>query len=204
MYKPFTVELFQIQRELSEQFDLAHFIQMPLSRDTIILQDECGEKIAFTCQNNIVMQVSIPSTLSKEESTAYIKCLRQTRKLPNLRTFQEVTRWWASNPTPLTYQQALGLPENLYIHYLTHRLLDDEEILQIVGQEVISEDEYRDLRLWCRNGNFCRSYLGAYGVDGTGDSYKFIWNYGRPDAITFVFYIKNEYYCFMHGIPYRH
>lgn len=104
MYKPFTVELFQIQKELSEQFDLAHFIQMPLSRDTIILQDECGEKIAFTCQNNIVMQIPIPSTLSKEESTAYIKCLRQTRKLPNLRTFQEVTRWWASNPTPLTYQ----------------------------------------------------------------------------------------------------
>lgn len=122
MYKPFAVELFRIQQYLSNKFDLAHFVQMPLRRNTIILQDECGEKVAFTYQNNIVMQIPIPSTLSKEESAAYIQCLRQTRKLPNLRTFQEVTRWWASNPTPLTYQQALGLPDDLYIHYLTHTI----------------------------------------------------------------------------------
>ena len=70
MYKPFTVELFQIQQYLSKQFDLAHFVQIPLRRDTIILQDECGEMIAFTCQNNIVLQIPIPSTLSKEESAA--------------------------------------------------------------------------------------------------------------------------------------
>ena len=193
MYNPFTVELIQIQQYLSKKFNLAHFVQNPLRRDTIILQDECGVKIAFTCQNNIVSQIPIPSTLSKEESAAYIKCLRQTRKVPDLRTFQEVTRWWASNPTPLTYQQVLGLPYDLYIHFLTHRLIDDEDVLRIVGQEVITEDEFKDLRLWCRNGNFSRSYLGAYGVDGKGDTYKFIWNYGRPDAITFIFYIKTEF-----------
>lgn len=202
MYKPFTVELFKIHQHLGQQFDLAHFIQMPLKRDTVILQDECGEKIAFTCQKNTVTQIPIPSILSKEEAAAYIRCLRQTGKIPDLRSFQDVTRWWASNPNPLTYQQALGLPDDLYIHYLANRILEDEDILPIVSQKVITEEEYKDLRLWCRNGNFCRCYLGASGVDGTGDSYKFIWNHGKPDALTFIFYIKNEYYCFMHGIPY--
>lgn len=203
MYRPFTVDLFQIQEYLRQHFDLGHFIQIPLTQGTVIIQDSCGQQLAFTCQDSSVKQIPIPSILSKKDSVAYIRLLRQKGKAPDLRTFHGVTKWWATTPNPLTYQQALGLPDDLYVHYLTHDLLNDEEVLHIVSQKIITEDEYRDLYLWCRNGNFCRSYLGAYGVDGFGASHKFIWNYGTPEAKTFIFYIKNEYCCFMHGIPYE-
>lgn len=202
MYKPFTVELFRIQEYLKDIFDLSHFLVMPISRDTVILRDVQGEQIAFTCQSKTVSQVPVPTTLNKDEAVSYIRSLRNSGRIQQLTTFQDITRWWANNPNPLTYQQALGLSDELYAHFLTHELADEETVLRIVSQKVVSEEEYRTLRLWCRNGNFNRCYLGAYGVDGTGDSYKFIWNYGKPDAVTFIFYVKNEYYCFMHGIPY--
>lgn len=202
MYKPFTVELFRIQQYLKEQFDLSHFLQMPLSRDTVLLQDEQGAQIAFKYQNNSVCQIPVPTTLSYDEVVAYIRSLRQGRKVPNLKTFQDVTRWWASNPNPLTYQQALGLSNDLYAHFLTHKLLEDEDVLRLVHQDVITESEYKSLRLWHRDGNLHRCLLVPYGVDGTGDSYELIWDYGRTSAVSFIFYVKNEYYCFMHGIPY--
>lgn len=202
MYKPFTVELFQIQEYLKNQFDLSHFIQMPMKRDTILLQDKSGEQIAFQCQNNTVRQIPIPTSLSRKQAIAYIRSLRMSKRIPELNTFWEVTQWWAKYPNPLTYQQALGLPDDLYVHYLTHNLFDDVDVLMTVSQKVISEDDLKSIRLWCRDGNFHRCYLGEYGVDGSGETYKFIWDYGKPNALTYIFYIKNEYYCFMNDIPY--
>lgn len=202
MYKPFTIELFQIQQYLKERFDLNQFLQKPVSRDTVVLQDKNGEQIAFTCQNKTVSQIPIPTALTREEVNAYIRCLRKSENMPQVKTFEDVTRWWCDNPNPLTYQQALGLSDELYAHFLTHKIPDDESVLQLVQQDVISEDDYKSLHLWCLNRRFQRCYLGFYGVDGNGDSYNFIWNYGEPNAVSYIFYIKNEYYCFMHGIPY--
>lgn len=202
MYKPFTVELFQIHEYLSEQFDLQHFIQIPIKRDTILLQDKSGEQLAFQCQNNTVTQIPIPTTLSQKQTVAYIRSLRINKRLPELNSFQEITQWWAKTPNPLTYQQALGLSDELFLHFLTHKLFDDVDILMTVSQRVVSEDALRSIKLWCRNGNFHRCYLGEYGVDGSGEMYKFIWDYGKPNALSFIFYIKNEYYCFMNDIPY--
>ena len=202
MYKPFTVELFHIQEYLKNQFDLSQFLQIPIKRDTVLLQDKSGEQIAFQFQDNAVKQIPIPTMLSRKKAVAYIRSLRSQNKIPELCTFQEVTQWWAKNPNPLTHQQALGLSDELYVHYLTYKLFNDVDVLITVSQKVISEDDLRSIRLWCRNGNFHRCYLGAYGLDGCGEIYKFIWNCGKPDALTYLFYIQDEYYCFMNDIPY--
>lgn len=202
MYKPFTLELFQIQEHLKTRFDLTQFIQIPLKRDTIILQDKRGKKLAFQYRENSVKKISIPTVLTKKQVAAYISSLRKQNKLPELYTYQDVTKWWAKTNNPLTYQQALGLSDKLYIHYLTHELFDDVDVLIKASQKVISVDDLKSIQLWCRNGNYHRCYLGAYGVDGHGESYKFIWNYRKPDELTFIFYVQDEYYCFMHGIPY--
>jgi hypothetical protein len=40
------------------------------------------------------------------------------------------------------------------------------------------------------------------GVDGTGNSYKLVINYGSSEERQYIFYVQDEYYCFMNGLPY--
>ena len=47
MYKPHTIEQYKIQRFLDETFAMEHFIVSPLSRTSLLLEDETGEQLAF-------------------------------------------------------------------------------------------------------------------------------------------------------------
>ena len=202
MYKPQTVEQFKILQELKKAFDMGQFILSPVSRCSLMLGDTHGEKIAFSYKNGQVEECKIPEPISNEERRAYIRSLKHSPSTPQLRNYAEITRWWLNTPNPLTHQQALGLSNELYRHYLTHKLLDEEDIIALVSKNVVTEDQYNDILIWYFNGNFCTCWFGPYGVDGTGNSYKLTLNYGKPNEQQYVFYVQDEYYCFMNGLPY--
>lgn len=202
MYKPFTVELYLVHQYLKQHFELEHFLLIPLSSCSVLLKDEQGDQIAFTCEYPQVRQIDVPKILTQEEVRAYIRSLRGLPGILHLRNFDDVTKWWLRHENPLTYQQALGLKDELFRHFMTHKLLDLEDVIRLVSQDVVTESEYNDILLWYLNGNTRGCWLGPYGVDGTGDSYKLVLNYDKPTAQDFIFYIKNEYYCFMNHLPY--
>lgn len=202
MYKPQTVEQFKILQFLKDEFELSEFVLSPLSRRSLMLEDASGEKIAFEMEDGRISECEIPKPISREEVRAYIHSLKQSSNAPQLHNYAEITHWWLNTPNPLTLQQALGFSDALYRHYLTHPLLDDEDIIALVSKKVVTEDQYNDILVWYFNGNFGTCWFGPYGVDGTGNSYKLTLNYRSEEERQYIFYVQDEYYCFMNGLPY--
>ena len=202
MFKPHTIEQFKILQYLKRNFEMEHFILSPVSRNTLMLEDAAGDQIAFTYREDCIKQVPIPEPSSDTEIHAFLEEFRNSSHRPVFHSFEDATRWWLNHPNPLTYQQLFGFPDDLYRHFLTHKLLDDEEAMELASRQLVTELEYNDLRLWYRNGHICDCWLGPYGVDGTGNSYQLILDYRKPVEHRFLFYVKDEYYCFMNGLPY--
>lgn len=202
MYKPQTVEQYKILQYLKQTFELQHFILAPVSRSSLMLEDTDGERIAFTLRDGTVSEIPVPEPISREKVHEYIMSLKKSPHAPLLHNYQEITHWWLNTPNPLTHQQALGLSNELYRHYLTHDLLDDDAVIALASQKAITEQQYNDILVWYLNGNFASCWLGPYGVDGTGNSYRLVINYRRPEEKQFIFYVQDEYYCFMNGLSY--
>lgn len=202
MYKAHTIEQFKVLQYMKQHFQMEDFILSPISKDTLMLEDSDGGQIAFTYRNGAVTQTSVPVPIHADEVRAFIGKIRQAKNRPVVRTFEDVTHWWLNYPNPLSYQQLLGLSDDLYRHFLTRELLDDEEAMELAARKLVTELEYNDLRLWYWNGHIHDCWLGPYGVDGTGNSYQLIMNYRTPAEYRFLFYVKDEYYCFMNGLPY--
>ena len=120
MYKPHTIEQYKVYRFLEENFALEHFLLAPLSRFGLILEDKTGEKIAFAFLNNCVQEIPVPAPADPETVTAFLKQFRSLTPHPVIHDFEALTRWWLDNPNPLTYQQALGMSDDLYRHFGNH------------------------------------------------------------------------------------
>ena len=170
MYKPHTIEHYKIQRFLDETFAMEHFLVSPLSRTSLLLEDETGEQLAFGFLDNEVREIPLPPPADSEEIKDFIRRFRALDPKPRLRTFEDITRWWLNHPNPLTYQQALGLSDELYRHFLSHSMIEEEDAYRLASSGLISEDDYRDIQLWYLNGNTAARWLGPLGVDGTGIS----------------------------------
>lgn len=117
MYKPHTIEQYKVYRFLEENFALEHFLLAPLSRFGLMLEDKTDEKIAFAFLNNCVQEIPVPAPADPETVTAFLKQFRSLTPHPVIHDFEALTRWWLDNPNPLTYQQALGMSDDLYRHF---------------------------------------------------------------------------------------
>ena len=200
MYKPHTIEQYKIQRFLDEAFAMEHFIVSPLSRTSILLEDETGEQLAFGFADNEVREIPLPPPAAPEEIKAFIRRFRALDPKPRLRNFEDITRWWLDHPNPLTYQQALGLSDELYRHFLSHSMIEEEDAYRLASSGLVSEDDYRDIQLWYLNSNAAARWLGPLGVDGTGNLYGLTFGYGTPAARTLRFYLLDDYYRYMNHI----
>lgn len=201
MYKPQTIEQFKIFRFLKEQgFVMDQFILSPLSRTALLVEDSVGDQLAFSFKNGAVVETPIPAPAHKEEVLAFIQSFREDPARPTFRNFEEITAWWHNTPNPLSYQQALSLPDDLYRHFLTHAAYDEEDVRQLVAKGTVTEEEYLGIRLWYYNGNARWCWLGPLGVDGTGEIYGLTFHYRQPSASEWKFYLMNEYYRFMNHI----
>lgn len=200
MYKPQTVEQFKIYRFLEKQFVMEHFLLSPISRSALMLEDQSGDKIAFSYENGTVSEISIPPPPTPEKIMSFFKEFHSLDPKPILKDFKAITHWWLNNPNPLTYQQALNLNDGLYLHFLSHPLIDSDTAVKLAEKGLVTETEYDDLRLWYRNGNFASCWLGPLGIDGTGYTYGLLLKYGKPDTISYTFYLLNDYYRYMNHI----
>lgn len=200
MYRPLTVEQYKVYCFLKKYFIMEKVLISPLSRTGLILEDCTGEKAAYSYQDGAVNEVTIPPPAPKEEVKAFMKEFRSLSPQPVLKDFMSVTRWWLDHPNPMTHQQALGLSDILYHHFLKYPFIQEETAIRLALSGLVTEKEYRDILLWYFNGNVANSWLGQLGIDGTGNQYGLTLHYRKPDERKFVFYLKDDYYCYMNHI----
>jgi len=199
VYKPHTVEQFKVWQFLKEHFHLEHFILSPVSRSALMLEDEAGERIVFAWDGTAAVEQPVPESAPDEKVNAFLRAHHLSPNRPQLRTIEEVTRWWLANDTPLTYQQALGFNYILYRYFLTHVQYSDEQVLSLVQRKFVTEEEYLGIKLWYLDGNSESAWLGPLGLDGTGDIYGLILHYHTPEQKEHRFYLENDYYRLMNG-----
>lgn len=68
MYKPHTIEQYKIQRFLDDTFAMEHFLVSPLSRTSLLLEDETGEQLAFGFLDDEVREIPLPPPADLEKS----------------------------------------------------------------------------------------------------------------------------------------
>lgn len=197
MYKPHTVEQFKVWQFLKEWFYLEHFILSPVSRRALMLEDKTGERIVFAWNGTSAVEQPVPVPAPDEIVKNFLLEQHIRPDRPQLRTTEEVTRWWLANSSPLTHQQALGFSDELYHYYLTHVAYTDEQIIAIVQKLLVTEEEYLGIKLWYLDGNTNCCWLGPLGLDGTGEIYGLTLHYHTPQEVRYTFYLENEYYRFM-------
>ena len=199
MYKPRTVEQFKVHLFLKGQFHMNYLTISPVSRTALMLEDLDGDRLAFEWRDNAAVEIPLPVPASKEVQTNFLRAFWADPDHPKLCNFEQLTDWWLSHPTPLTYQQALNLPEDLYRRFLTcERLLYFQEVMELIHRSAVTEEEFRDIQLWYRNGNAAGTWLGPSGVDGDGNSYELVLDWMRPRERRYRFYLMDEYYRDMH------
>lgn len=205
MYKPHTVEQFKVWLFLKERFHLEHFILSPVSRSALMLEDKTGERIVFGWDGSAAVEQPLPEPATEETVKDFLRAHYAQPDRPKLRTILEVTRWWLNNDNPLTHQRALGFSDELYRHYLTHKVYTKEDAVSIAQKGLVTEEEYTGIKLWYLDGNSASSWLGPLGIDGTGEIYGLTLHYRTPRQVEYVFYLENEYYHFMnnkkHAMP---
>lgn len=197
MYKPHTIKQFKVWLFLNENFMLDHFLLSPVSPTALMIEDKAGERLVFAWADGTVVEQPEPIPSDPETVKAFIRAFRENPEHPRLHTFEDVTRWWLSHATPLTYQQALNLSDMLYRHFLAHKDYDEEEVLHLIEKGVVTEEEYCGIKLWYLNGNTKGKWLGPLGVDGTGNLYGLTLHYGSPIQTEYTFYINDDYYRYM-------
>ena len=161
MYKPRTVEQFKVMEFIKENFHTDSLLIAPASRSGIVIEDGAGERMAFQWMDGSVTEAPLPVPASRDEQIAFVKAFRDDPNHPQLRNLDELTDWWLNNPTPLSYQQVLNLPDALYRRYLTcDRMLELEDVLTLVMRGSVTKTEYLDLRLWYADGHSVGNWLG--------------------------------------------
>ncbi|MFR5005762.1 MAG: hypothetical protein ACLTDZ_03235 [Oscillospiraceae bacterium] len=201
MYKPHTIEQYKVYRFLEENFALEHFLLAPLSRFGLMLEDKTGEKIAFAFLNDCVQEIPVPAPAAPETVTAFLKQFRDLTPHPVVHDFEALTRWWLNNPNPLTYQQALGMSDDLYRHFLSHPLISEDEALRLARKGLVTESEYNDLRLmvfqrpynvllvWSSGSRWHRQTL-----------YGLTFDYQTASPTKTQFYLLDDYYRVMNHL----
>lgn len=172
-----------------------------ISGSTLMPEDKAGDTIAFALQDDAVREVPIPSPSPPEVVKEYLKHFHALVPKPELKTFDDVTRWWVKHPNPLSYQQALCLSDELYRRFLARPMLREEDCCRLAVSGLVTEEEYQDIQLWFldEGKNYC--WLGPLGVDGTGNIYGLAIHYGKAYVRRLKFYLPDDYYhCMNHMV----
>ncbi len=202
MYKPQTVEQFRVKQFLDTQFDMDAFILSPVSRYGLMLEDAAGSTIAFAYENGNIRQIPVPVPISKVQVKDFLSYAKQEHLLPSLHNYREVTHWWLHNTNPLTYQQALGLSDEMYRHFLTRPILEEEELLALAKGPCVTELQLKDMELWFLLNRGSPYSLIPSAVRGVICYYRLIADFLSPDEQEYEFALKDKDYCEHYGLPY--
>lgn len=192
MYKPRTVEQFKVMEYLKEHVQMDSFLVSPVSRSGLMIEDGDGNCLAFQWVDGGVQEAPLPVPATREEHRAFVAKFHADPTHPHLSSLDDLTDWWLNHPSPLTYRQALNLPEELYRRYLScDRLLDLDDVLTLVMGGNVSDAEYLDLKLWFWDGHSGGNWLGPVGIDGWGERYELVFNWMTPAEMSYPFYVEH-------------
>lgn len=194
MYKPHTIQQFKVLEFLKEQFAVEACLVAPISRHGLMLQDRGGGKIAFEYRDGAILEHPVPEPGSSYDCRVFMQALHYHYPKAEQQTFAAKTALWLKAPVGLTHQQALGLPDDLYLHYLTHAVPDEEAVRKLAARGMMTKGDYQGVLLWYLDGHFARNYLGAGGVDGVGIYIDLIFDYRSPLAQHLQFYLDETVY----------
>ena len=194
MFKPHTVEQFKVMQYIEEVFHKGSVVVSPDSRTALKVTDSLGDYLVFDYLNGRVVEAEKRPIPSPEECAVYIKKLKAEPGHPSFTCLEDIVRWWHQEDRPISFQQALNLPDDLFQYYLGHKIIDMEAARRIACAGLVSEEGYLALRLWYMDGNFKNNWLGPTGVDGHGNSFELVLNYQLPSEIRFKFFLNDKYY----------
>lgn len=194
MFKPHTIEQFKVLCYINEQFERGSVLISPASRTALKVSDRVGDSLVFDFLSDHVVEVDERPVPSPEVKSAFLRQFWAAPCHPVFQNLEDIVRWWHQEERPINFQQALGLPDDLFLHFLEHDIIDTEEVTRLVSMGRVSEEQYLAIRLWYKNGNFGVNWLGPTGVDGTGSLYELALNYRTGTELRFPFYVMDEYY----------
>src|SRR5699024_2541887 len=127
-------------------------------------------------------EIPLPPPAAPEEIKDFIRRFRALNPKPRLRTFEDITRWWLDHPNPLTYQQALGLSDGLYRHFLSHPMIEEEDAYRLASSGLGGEHHHCAIQPSHSHGTTTSHWVRPFGVDGTGLLYRLLFGSGPPAA----------------------
>lgn len=194
MYKPHTIQQFKVQEFLKERFEADACFIAPISRHGLMLQDMAGGRIAFEYRDGDIQECPVPEPGSSYDRLVFMQALQYHYPRTEQQTYAAKTALWLEASVGLTHQQALDLPDDLYLRYLTHTVPNEENVRRMAASGMISGEDYQGILLWYLDGHFGGNYLGAGGVDGFGIYIDLIFCYHTPQAQHYQFYLKDTAY----------
>ena len=96
------------------------------------------------------------------------RCLDFQFPKSSQRTFPARNALWSTGAFPLTYQQALGLPDDLFRHYLKTQPLTREEVRDLAARGSVTEPDFWSMQLWRLDGHTEDCTLCGPWEDGVG------------------------------------
>lgn len=180
MPKAKTIAQFCLYHFLDAHFDLNAF-HMTDADDGVILEDGAGNRAVFRYRDGAVVMLPLRETEGGHAE----------RPLMFLLT-GEPAHDSHSGPVPghLTLHQIMGLPDTLLARCMTHELLTDKEVREIIRIGRVSAENYLDILLWYFAGNYETHYLGMAGIDAEGCCVDLIFHHLTPQAEHFQFYLE--------------
>ena len=106
-------------------------------------------------------------------------------------TFTARGRLWLESRIPITYQQALGLCDLQFRHYLRHPVLTEAEVRQLAAQGAVSEDAFCAIQLWYLDGHMEDAWLSIPQEDDAGVYADLFLSRNHQDAEHLQFYVTS-------------
>ena len=127
-YKPCTTAQYRIMEYLRKTFETSLCLIYPCRPNAMVLEDQFGEKLEFFFRDGKVLEHPLMPPADSASVDLFRRCLDFQFPAPSQRTFSARNALWSTGAFPLTYQQALGLPDDLFRHYLKTQPLTREEV----------------------------------------------------------------------------
>lgn len=189
MYKPCTVAQFKALEYLRGSFDTSLCLIYPTGPDGLVLEDMHGGKLAFSWLDGRIKEQPVPEPGSVDDLRLFVDTLTYCCPEPSQWTFEMRHKLWMEGAFQVTYQQALGLSDELFRYYLSHPMITAEDIQGLVVQGTMKEDAFYSLVLWLQDGHTRECTLIGPIEDSAGIHASLFFDDPRHDVEMLQFYL---------------
>ena len=167
-YNPCTAAQYRIMGYLREAFETSLCLIYPSRPNAMVLEDQFGEKLEFFFRDGKILEHSLMPPADPASVDLFRRCLDFQFPVPSQKTFSARIALWSTGAFPLTYQQALDLPDDLFRHYLKTQPLTKEEVRDLAARGSVTEPDFWSMQLWRLDGHTEDCMLCGPWDDGGG------------------------------------